>query len=129
MSCFYIPPAWQPHCVCDVSGPAMPECLQSSMFGTLGTDQLSLNFNNHKPPSTPVLTYTFTAHVKISQTFPSLFVHCKKWKCRSENESMQSTHQGLVSCPLARETTLGLTAPDPNPGTRLKMIIRELNWK
>ena len=33
---------------------------------------------------------------------------------------MESTHHGFVSCPLARETNQGLTALDPNPGTRLK---------
>ena len=33
---------------------------------------------------------------------------------------MESTHQGLVSRLLSHETTLGLTAPDPNSGTRLK---------
>ena len=36
---------------------------------------------------------------------------------------MESTHQGLVSCLLSHETTLGLIAPDPNPETRLKKMI------
>ena len=42
---------------------------------------------------------------------------------------MESRHQSLVSCPLACETNQGLTVPDPNPGIRLKKIIRELYWK
>ena len=74
-----------------------------AMFSTLGTDQLSLNFNNHKPPS--------------------------RKKVKYENEPMESTHHGFVLCPLARETNQGLAVPDPNPRTQLKNIIRELYWK
>ena len=57
---------------------------------------------------------------KSPRTPFSLLTHFRKWKHRSQNGTMVSTHQGLVSRLLSYETTLGLTAPDPNPETWLK---------
>ena len=68
-------------CVSDDSEPARPECLQSSivtMFSTLGTDQLSLNLNNHKPPSTPGVNNLPSCHMSKSPTPSPPYLHTER---------------------------------------------------